>query len=92
MSTDLIPPHGGELINRLATAEEKKENPAGGGQSVSPPYRRSSEEQTCRLTRRSIQVPFLNFSFCSPELNLPVVRHGPVEIPVTLSNKTGMRT
>lgn len=25
MSTDLIPPHGGELINRLATAEEKKD-------------------------------------------------------------------
>ena len=25
MSTDLIPPHGGELINRLATAAEKKD-------------------------------------------------------------------
>ena len=25
MSTDLIPPHGGELIDRLATAEEKKD-------------------------------------------------------------------
>ncbi len=25
MSTDLIPPHGGELVNRLATAEEKKD-------------------------------------------------------------------
>lgn len=25
MSTDLIPPHGGELINRLATPEEKKD-------------------------------------------------------------------
>ena len=25
MSTDLIPPHGGELINRLATAEEKQD-------------------------------------------------------------------
>ncbi|MGL5795240.1 MAG: sulfate adenylyltransferase, partial [Waterburya sp.] len=24
MSTDLIPPHGGELINRLATSEEKQ--------------------------------------------------------------------